>query len=349
MFNSVVISIAITLVFIFLLLSVMVTAINDLIFTIWRSKSKRLEEFLSKLYFNDEMWNEIFAKVKHSPFINVLKKEPNKFPGAIPAETFTTALLAHIGKDELTLESIKRAVEEHKDSQSDFYRMLRALLSQNLTFDQLRNEIDKLFNNAMDRLTGWYKRSAKIRSFIVASAICLLLNVDSITITRNLWNNKDKADQMASSAVASINYFDKVDSSRVELRSGGSNLPQNVASNKSLPAVNVAKVVAADDSASKKAAEQLQGSYNMLSGMDLPIGWSKSNMPSKSESGGMMILLWLLKLLGIMLTTAAVSLGAPYWFDILNKLSPLKQGVAKPGKTPPAGAGNPSPDAPQPA
>ena len=74
MFNSVVISIAITLVFIFLLLSLMVTAVNDIIFTLLRSKSKQLEKYLDELFFNDEQWKFIFSKIKNSPFINDIKK-----------------------------------------------------------------------------------------------------------------------------------------------------------------------------------------------------------------------------------------------------------------------------------
>jgi len=342
MFNSVVISIAITLVFIFLLLAIMVTAINELMFTFMRSKSKQLEGFLDKLYFDDEDWKDIFKKLKNSPFINVLKKGPHKFPGAIPAETFTTALLAQIGKNELTIEAIQRVSDEHKDSQSDFYVMLRAILSQKPTFEQLRAEIDKMFNNAMDRLTGWYRRNAKIRSFVVAAIICFTLNVDTITITKNLWNNKDKADQLASSAVASVNYFEKVDSTKVVLKSGIDREAQGMADNKALTTSKVGQAVASLDTTDNKPAQQLQESYGVLSSMDLPIGWTKDNMPAATEKPGTKALLWFLKLLGILLTTAAVSMGSPYWFDLLNKLTPLKQSTSKPAAATSSPQNNPA-------
>jgi hypothetical protein len=331
MFNSVVISIAITLVFIFLLMAVMVTAINELVFTFMRSRSKHLEAFLAKLYFDDEKWKEIFNKVKNSPFINVLKKAPEKFPGSIPAETFTTALLAHIGKNELTIEAVKKASEENKDSQSDFYVMLRALLSQNPTFEQLRAEIDKMFNSAMDRLSGWYKRNAKIWSFFVALLLCCVLNVDTITITRNLWNDKDKAEQLASFAVAAGKYFEKNDSSEVVMKNGIDTLAYIRVENKALTESKVGKAIGNIPTTDTVHKQQLQTSYNILAKLDVPIGWSKDNVPAKSDSGMMTIGLWLLKILGLLLTTAAVSLGAPYWFDILNKITPLKQATGKTG------------------
>ncbi len=33
---------------------------------------------------------------------------------------------------------------------------------------------------------------------------------------------------------------------------------------------------------------------------------------------------WLVKLIGLLLTGAAVSLGVPFWFDVLNKVVNLR-------------------------
>ena len=46
-----------------------------------------------------------------------------------------------------------------------------------------------------------------------------------------------------------------------------------------------------------------------------PIGWSAP--PSSTLD-------WLKTLLGWIITTAAVSLGAPFWFDLLGKVSNLR-------------------------
>ncbi|NVO21492.1 MAG: hypothetical protein HXX13_17455 [Bacteroidetes bacterium] len=325
MFNSVIISIAITLVFIFLLLAVMVTAFNELAFTFSRTRAKQLEGFLHKLYFKDDKWHEIFEKVKNSPFIDVLKKSPDKFPASIPADTFATALLAEIGNNELTIEAIKKAVDANKDSGSDFYKMMRAVLSQNPTFEQLKAEVEKTFNSAMDRLSGWYKRNAKIWSFVVAFLLCALLNVDTISITKNLWGDKDKAEQLASFAVTAGKYFEKNDSSEVVMKSGADTLAYLKVDHKSIPSSNqVNKALESLNSPDSVHSQQLQRTYSILSGLDVPIGWTKANMPSGHNSFWMCLGLWLLKILGIMMTTVAVSLGAPFWFDVLNRVTPLK-------------------------
>jgi len=41
-------------------------------------------------------------------------------------------------------------------------------------------------------------------------------------------------------------------------------------------------------------------------------GWSTSTLPTDFWS-------WVLKIVGLLATTFAVSLGAPFWFDLLNK------------------------------
>ncbi|MFQ6027733.1 MAG: hypothetical protein ACE5Q6_09600, partial [Dehalococcoidia bacterium] len=53
---------------------------------------------------------------------------------------------------------------------------------------------------------------------------------------------------------------------------------------------------------------------------------------------------WLIKLGGILFTAVAVSLGAPFWFDLLNKFVNLRSGGNKPPKASdprPTGAGSP--------
>jgi len=49
----------------------------------------------------------------------------------------------------------------------------------------------------------------------------------------------------------------------------------------------------------------------------VPLGWSRATAPHDFWSG-------LGKVLGLLVTGFAVSLGAPFWFDLLNKVSNLR-------------------------
>ena len=62
-----------------------------------------------------------------------------------------------------------------------------------------------------------------------------------------------------------------------------------------------------------------------LQKLNLPIGWPDPGMPANPGSEW-----WLHKLLGILITGFAVSQGAPFWFDLLNKITNLRSGGVAP-------------------
>lgn len=69
----------------------------------------------------------------------------------------------------------------------------------------------------------------------------------------------------------------------------------------------------------------LQQSVDLLSKTGLPIGWNA--FPSD-------IAAWIRKVLGLLITTLAVSLGAPFWFDLLKNLANLRSSGPVPSVTP---------------
>jgi hypothetical protein len=57
-----------------------------------------------------------------------------------------------------------------------------------------------------------------------------------------------------------------------------------------------------------------------ISTLRLPIGWSRQQL-YLSATG------WIFKILGLLLTTLMISLGAPFFFDLLNKLAFVRWAV----------------------
>jgi len=64
-----------------------------------------------------------------------------------------------------------------------------------------------------------------------------------------------------------------------------------------------------------------------LEGLGLPIGWSNETDPRLNWNGGTLgeQIQW--HLLGWLLTALAISLGAPFWFDLLNKFIVVRSTV----------------------
>jgi hypothetical protein len=60
--------------------------------------------------------------------------------------------------------------------------------------------------------------------------------------------------------------------------------------------------------------------------LGFPLGWVEGNAP---DDGGE----WTQAVLGWILTGFAVTLGAPFWFDFLGKVSNLRAAGKKPGST----------------
>jgi len=321
MFNSIIFFIAITLIFIYLVLALMVTGVNEIWFTFLSTKAKNLEKFLARLFFDQE-WKEIFDKIKVSPFINVLKKKSDRFPEYIPSENFATALLTAVGNGKADLESVKEAVNK-KTGKGQFYDMLAALISQHTDMDDLRKEIERIFNTSMDRLSSWYKKNAKLMSFFVAFAVCGALNIDTIDISVKMWKNKEQAEQFASFAVDASKMFEKDVSGQIVLKNRTDTLAR----------VNVVMVPATGETAPrdsvnvKRSVQQIITTYDVLTNLGIPMGWTKDNIPACDGHVWWTIILWLLKFIGIGLTAIATSLGAPFWFDILSRVTPLKKSI----------------------
>lgn len=76
------------------------------------------------------------------------------------------------------------------------------------------------------------------------------------------------------------------------------------------------------DQATKQAVAQLE----QMRSLGVPIGWTTDRSALPADAGQ-----WTIKVAGLLITALAASLGAPFWFDLVNKLVNLRSA----GKVPP--------------
>lgn len=82
----------------------------------------------------------------------------------------------------------------------------------------------------------------------------------------------------------------------------------------------------------KTVANQVQ----QINALNIPLGWKlKKGDPRDLPHGAG---LWAAKVIGILMTTLAVMLGAPFWFDLLGKIVKLRGSGAPPPEKDPAPA-----------
>jgi hypothetical protein len=104
------------------------------------------------------------------------------------------------------------------------------------------------------------------------------------------------------------------------------------------PSLRAALVEAADSygagnqasGAQKQTLDQIRQRLGNLISQGFPLGWAGDKVVSSREPGQ-----WLSKLAGLLLTALAASLGAPFWFDLINKFINVRSDVP-PRSDPPA-------------
>ena len=176
--------------------------------------------------------------------------------------------------------------------------------------DQVRRNLELWYDSGMDRVSGWYRRSTQKIVFLLALAIAIIMNVDTIGIANFLYQN-DTARQLivaqAEDAVADAQAAQAArDAAGPAETSASSNANANAGGKPDLT-----------------TAQQAQRAREGLEKLQLPIGWDAATWSSTFASWGAFALV----LVGWVITAFAATLGAPFWFDVLNKVMVIRSTV----------------------
>lgn len=279
MLGSSVLDVAIGLIFVFLLLSLICSAANELIEMVLKKRAKDLEKGIAELIGDPTKTTAFLKAIYDHGLVNGLfqgeyKPGSRKLPSYIPAQNFAlavmqvkeqwTAVPETGGVATLLPANIKTAFDAlEKTAGSDAKK--------------LQDGIEAWYNSAMDRVSGWYKRRSQAFILVMGLAIAYLVNADCIQIVQRL-------------------------SSDASLRQG---------------VVAFAQATAKNPQPGTKSVDDIKVAIKTLDALGLPVGWSNNARPSDP----------LQHVLGWILTALAVSLGAPFWFDMLNKIMVVRSTV----------------------
>jgi len=193
---------------------------------------------------------------------------------------------------------------------------------------KVRENIENWFNSSMDRVSGWYKRRAQLFLLIIGLTVAVALDADSITLFRNLSTDKS----MRQSLIAAAETYASQNQSLPDAKDAiASNLKQ--IKSLSLP---LGWLTGEEFDAEKEVAEAGKAgkSNEGLRRRQWPgLNWS-------GENGWKNQIAW--HWLGWLLTALAISLGAPFWFDLLNKFILLRASAKPPDKSSDSTAPKPS-------
>lgn len=297
MFSMPVLDVAIGLSFFFLLLALVCTTINEMIAGVRDSRSKYLEKGLDQMLGSTEIKN----KLKDHPLISSLMAKDGSLPSYIPAEKFAQALLDVVTKDKALTDM--QAVKDGVAGTDKYQKALKALLDVSPDAAALQKHVEEWFNGSMDRVSGWYKRNAQRNAFILACLVTIFMNADTLFIARLLWTNPAMRDAVVNQAKQrTAKQATEEPATLVEYTDP--NTPTESKPNK----------VADSSSALTESEQSLLGQMT---------GWEKDRAElsgGKTTIGGIIFSHGF----GWLITAIAVSLGAPFWFDALNRFMNIR-------------------------
>ncbi|AFZ14406.1 hypothetical protein Cri9333_3583 [Crinalium epipsammum PCC 9333] len=163
--------------------------------------------------------------------------------------------------------------------------------------NQLRKEVETWFDRSMDRATGVYKRNAKGVAILIGIAIAILTNTDTFHIISRLSKDTALRTAITTSASQQVALYNNPD-----------------------------------------IRNQI---YKTLGDVSLPLGWTDNNFEQqfgfkpktdltklKFDFGN--FLKSLRVVVGWLLSGLAIAMGAPFWFDLLGKVTNVRNAGPRP-------------------
>ncbi len=299
---SPVLEVAIGIVFVFLLVSLICSQIGNVISGILRWRSKELEDGIRNFILNGDQ--ALTTKLYNHPLIQTIAPKdafatrlarrvpvvkewvhPGEQPPWIPSRTFVLALFDTFvpGANGATkVDDLRAAIGGLPDTFPLKTPLLALVTSGDEKIDAARHNIETWFDAAMAQVTAIYARNMWRLAVIVGIIVSVLLNVDTVAVATGLW--RDSA--LRSTVVATATQY------------------------------------AQTPGESAQAAAELEK-------LKLPIGWAVA--PANTGLGWSIVpndwaqspenANYLFKAIGWLVTGLAGAQGAPFWFDVLKKLT----------------------------
>lgn len=370
MLGSPVVDTVIGLILLFLLLSVAASAINEVAEGLFKRRSRYLRATIERIT-DTEVARELYETTwvaSLSGYAHSLRAPDRmtdqfdtKLPSYIPSEIFAKAIKEVLGRTvgeaaDAAAKAIQRIGQDHDLAEivDDLPNELRSAVLERLgvasaadlpgltngrelldsvlrdlpndvaarivdlfpdgLLDQLDDEAEALrrwYDDIMDRMSGWYGRQTKWLLLVWGVLLALAINVDTFAVSRTLWSDDAAREAAVAAAEAAV--------------AGGQT-----------------DCVPGDDDPYEcvdTAIEEIRKAETL----GLPIGWPSppwswgddTEDPRIPSGGGA----WLVKILGLLVTGGAVAMGAPFWFDLLNRFVNFRASGPKPATTTRPGGG----------
>ena len=296
--------VVIGIIFVLLLLSLLATTVMELISSVFSLRGRNLEWALKNMLASTDIDEKILAAFKENSLYRQLafkggrKQDPTRKPSYISDSSFQSILFDVILKGEGT-EKLESKIEELPDE--DLKKVLKQFLQESEhKVDDFKLKVRGWYNDVMDRASGWYKRFTQKILIGVGMCIAVIFNADTIAIYERLESDPESLQKVVSMAES----FVEANDSTTLFSESDADFQANVDQIKTL------------------MDEQIDNVKSPLGLGWKNVEWEKVTLYHAFS-----------KLLGWIVTALAVSMGAPFWFDLLRKIVNVRGSGKVPEKT----------------
>lgn len=316
MFGSGILDLVIGLIFIYFILSLICSSVREIFANLLDLRHSHLRDWFKNIFKDDSFSDEI---MNHHLIAGLTTK--NKKPSYIPDNIFSTVVFDLFAskwghnEDDTTREGLSFDFEELKQAiiksdvlKDDLKRVLVQFAGESKDLFHFRTRVEVWFNQAMTEASGTYKQRSQWWILLVSLICTIAVNVDSIAVSKFLYENPEQREAFADLATT----FDQKEFKTINL----GDLPLQLDSAETKVDSVLVKV--------EVSLKEIEAYDELLTSSALPIGWNEKTVVKPA------LLSWLTRIAGWLMTAMAVSMGAPFWFDMLNKLSNLRSSSKPP-------------------
>ncbi len=158
--------------------------------------------------------------------------------------------------------------------------------------DEFKVELESWFKHTMARSIGWYKKKISYLTFVVGLIIAINFNVDTIYIAKELKENTAKREAL----MVQVEDYHRNNTNQAAIDT-------------------IRNGTALDSTQIDKLSQEVSKNSSLINeSLSLPHYDNYKKNPLSA-------------ILGWILTAIAISFGAPFWFDLLNKLMQLRSSI----------------------
>jgi len=311
LFNSTILDVGIGLAFTYLILALICTTVNEWIAGILKTRGKMLAQGIAGMLGDQKLpdGRSLLDAFNEHATIGALRQKKDAPPSYIAPSAFALTIMDLVTQPgSIDFADLENGIKGLPDGCVKT-ALLAAIQTAGKDLTNAQTAIENWFNGAMDRVSGWFTRRKQLVSVVLAIIVTVFVNADSLSLANKLWVNPTLRQEIVTRAQADKDTVQRLMSA--------------VYSDRNDP--TKATVRQPDD-------KSVLTSQSLLSELGDLVGWKTEYAVAHNRDLGATIVDSYVHIPGWILTIIAVSLGAPFWFDTLNRFMNIRAAGKSPNE-----------------